>query len=380
MKILYLYKDYYPVLGGVENYVKQLAEDMQQRGHEVEVLVTNTDRSTKQEIIEGVPVLKTERWVNISSAPLSPFMPVEYLKRRISKARPDIVHLQTPYPPGEFTWLLGNLGSQRPRSVITYHSDIVRQKKLLLLYGPILRQVLKNADRILPTSPQYIQSSPWLRPNALKCRVVPIGVDVERFAAAAPAKLPVPEGAPVILFAGRLRYYKGLQFLLDAMPQVKAEARLVIVGVGPMEAELKAQATRLNLQERVIFAGEVSDAELPGYYKAANLFVLPSHERSEAYGIVQLEAMAAGLPVVCTELGTGTSYINLNEETGLVVPPANPTALATAINRLLADPTLAQEMGKRGQARVRTRFTHEAACNRVEEVYMELSSSFSSGR
>lgn len=370
MRILYLYKDYYPVLGGVENYIKQLAEEMTRRGHEVEVLVTNTGRQTSRQTISGVPVLKTARWVNIASAPLSPFMPLEYLKRRVSKLRPDIVHLQTPYPPGEFTWLLGNIGKQRPRSVITYHSDIVRQKKLLLLYGPVLRQVLKQVDLILPTSPQYIQSSDWLRPHAAKCRVVPIGIDYARFAEAAPA--PLARTGPLILFTGRLRYYKGLQFLLDAMPQVKPEAKLVLVGVGPMEAELRAQVARLGLTERVTFAGEISDAELPGYYKAADMFVLPSHERSEAYGIVQLEAMAAGLPVICTELGTGTSYINLQEETGLVVPPANPPALAEAINRLLDNPVWARQLGQHGQERVRRLFTNEEASNQVEKIYQSL--------
>jgi glycosyltransferase involved in cell wall biosynthesis len=370
MRILHLYKDYFPVLGGIENHIKYLAEGLRAQGHDTQVLVTNTERRSVRQTHNGVPVTKTGRWVNLASAPLSPFMPIEYLRRRFGKNRPDIVHMQAPYPPGEITWLLGNWGKNRPRSVISYQSDIVRQKKLLLFYAPILRLVLKRVDVILATSPQYIESSPYLRPHRAKCRVVPIGIEHERFANAPPADL--PKDRKIILFTGRLRYYKGLQYLVEAMPTVSQDARLVIVGIGPMEAELRAAVARLNIGDRVEFAGEISDDDLPGYYRAADIFVLPSCERSEAYGIVQVEAMAAGLPVVSTELGTGTSYVNQHEQTGLVVPPADPPSLATALNRLLADDNLRQTMGQAGQARVRAAFTIEENCNQVEQIYREL--------
>ncbi|HEX2912288.1 MAG TPA: glycosyltransferase [Chloroflexia bacterium] len=378
MKILYLYKDYYPVLGGIENYTRQLAEGMLERGHSVEVLVTNTGRGTTHENLNGVPVLKAGRWVNISSAPLSPGFAYAYLKRlyRVSD-RPDIVHLQFPYPPGELAWLLGSysqkFGPRRPRTVLTYHSDIVRQKKLLTVYAPFLRQVLKRVDVILATSPNYIESSLYLKPLAEKCRVVPLGVDVARFSQPEQVNSSFqPDAGPILLFAGRLRYYKGLQYLIKAMPEIRPDARLVVVGVGPMEENLKALVVELGLQQRVIFAGEVADEALPDYYAAADIFILPACERSEAFGMVQLEAMAAGKPVISTELGTGTSYVNQDGLTGLVVPPHNAPALAHAANQLLADEQKRLEMGRRGQERARAEFSLLKMYDQVETIYREV--------
>jgi glycosyltransferase involved in cell wall biosynthesis len=383
MKILYIYKDYYPVLGGIENHIRGLAEAMQARGHQVEVLVTSLDRRTHREVINGVPVLKTARWLNLSSAPLSPRLAWEYWRRLFSKNRPDIVHLQTPYPPGELTWLIGSylpgVGRKRPATVLTYQSDIIKQKRLLTFYAPFLRAVLRRVDLILTSSPNYIQSSAFLKPLAARCQVVPLGIELERFAhppEIVPAllqKLQAKVG-PLLLFTGRLRYYKGLQFLIAAMPQIQAEARLIIAGIGPQEAALKALTARLDLAERVIFAGEVSDAELPAYYAGADIFVLPACERSEAFGLVQLEAMAAAKPVISTELGTGTSYVNKDGETGLVVAPSNPSALAGAVNKLLQEPELRQAMGQRGQARARAEFSLTKMVDRLEEIYIKLSS------
>ncbi len=383
MKILYIYKDYYPVLGGIENHIRQLAEEMQVRGHEVEVLVTSQDRQTRREVINGVPVLKTARWLNLSSAPVSPRLAWEYWRRLFSKNRPDIIHLQAPYPPGELAWLIGSflprLGRKRPITVMTYQSDIIKQKRLLLLYAPFLRAVLRRVNLILTSSPNYIESSLFLRPLKAKCQAVSLGIDLQRFMhppEAVPAFLESLKATPglLLLFTGRLRYYKGLQFLIEAMPTIPAETRLVIVGIGPQEAALKALTARLNLTDRVIFAGEISDEELPAYYAAADIFVLPACERSEAFGLVQLEAMAAAKPVVSTELGTGTSYVNLNGETGLVVAPSDPAALAEAINKLLADAELRQDMGRRGQERASAEFSLKKMVDRLEEIYIRLSS------
>lgn len=381
MKLLYLYKDYYPVFGGVENYVRQLAEAMQKRGHEAEVLVTNTHWRGVREIIEGVPVTKTGRLLNLSSAPVSLTMFSDLYRRLLSSAnRPDIIHLQFPYPTGELAWLSSRLlslgGAARPKTVLTYHSDIVRQKRLLKLYSPFLSRVLKDVDTIVATSPQYIASSPWLQRVADKCVVAPLGVDYARFANVQTAKVAALKAKfgqqPLLLFAGRLRYYKGLQFLLQALPRVAAACKLVVVGIGPMEVEWKAQATALGLNNRVVFVGEVGDDDLPAYYQAADIFVLPACERSEAFGIVQLEAMAAGCPVISTELGTGTSYINQNGVTGLVVPPSDPSALANALATLLANAPLRLQMAEQAQERIQAEFTIEQMTHRTEEVYRDL--------
>lgn len=356
MQILYLYKDYYPVLGGIENHIKLLAEGLQARGLVTQVLVTNTANHTVQELIGGVPVLKTARQLNVSSAPVSlPFFPAV---RRL-EAGIDIAHLHMPYPPGELAHLL--LGRSR-RMVATYHSDIVRQRVLGALYRPFLWQVLRRASLIAVSNPIYIQDSPFLRRYAEKCRVIHFGVDLNRFAAtpavlqqAAAWRARHPEQA-LLLFVGRLRHYKGVDVLIQAMRTVE-QAHALIVGVGPLEQSWRALAQAAGVTDRVTFLGEVPDADVLALYHAADLFVLPSTNRAETLGIVQLEAMACGLPLVCTELGTGTSYVNQHGVTGLVVPPGDAPALAEAINALLARAETRDKMGAAGRRRVEAHFS-----------------------
>ncbi|MCB0138234.1 MAG: glycosyltransferase, partial [Caldilineaceae bacterium] len=258
MRVLYLYKDYYPILGGIENHVKLLAEGLSALGVQTQVLVTNTANRTVDESIGGVPVLKMARQVNVSSAPVSmPFFPAV---RRLETGA-DIAHLHMPYPPGELAQLL--MGRSR-RLVATYHSDIVRQRVLGALYRPFLWQVLRRADLIAVSNPVYIQDSPFLRRYSEKCRVIHFGVDLARFA-------PTPEiqqqaaqwqarypGQPLILFVGRLRHYKGIDVLIEAMRQVE-NAHALIVGIGPMEESWRAQAQTAGVTDRLTFLGEVPD-------------------------------------------------------------------------------------------------------------------------
>ncbi len=173
-----------------------------------------------------------------------------------------------------------------------------------------------------------------------------------------------------MLFVGRLRYYKGLDTLIRGLPHIAGQLR--IVGIGPMEAEWRALAQQVGVAERIEWLGEVSDEELPGLYHAADLFVLPASHPSEAFGLVQVEAMAAGLPVVCTELGTGTSYVNIDGVTGLVAPPRDPDALASAINSLVADPARRAAMGRAAQARVEREFELDVMVDRVLALYDEI--------
>ncbi|MGQ9684256.1 MAG: glycosyltransferase [Anaerolineae bacterium] len=366
MRILHIYKDYYPVLGGIENHVRLLAEAQAARGHEVTVLVTA--RGGRGEVVHagGVRVIKAARLATVASTPLS-----LALVLALRGQRPDIAHVHVPYPVGETAnWLLG----RGRRAVLTYHSDVVRQRGWLRLYAPVLGRVLAAADAILVTSPQYLRSSPFLQPVARKCRVVPLGIDTAAYASADPARVAALRerfGTPLLLFAGRLRYYKGLQYLLQALTQVD-DVRLVVVGAGPMAREWQALAGELGVQSRVTFCGEVADEDLPAYYHAADIFVLPACERAEAFGLVQVEAMAAGRPVVSTELGTGTSFVNQDGVTGLVVPPRDAHALAVACRRLLNDVNLRARLGAAAQERARSLFDAQAMVQQVEEVYRSL--------
>ncbi len=369
MHIVHIYKDYYPVLGGIENHLRVLAEGLAARGHRVTVLVSNTGSRDVITRMGDLTVIKAGRMSQLASTPLSPRMLLH--ARRLTDV--DLVHLHVPYPPGDLAALAI---PGRPPLAVYYHSDVVRQKTLLRFYRPLLEHTLDRATRIIASSPAYITSSPWLRLRADRCVIAPLSVDPRRFANPDPAavtNLRARYDSPLLLFVGRLRYYKGLHILLNALPHIRNAARLLIVGVGSEEPNLRAQvAATPGLKERVHFLGEVSDTELATIYAAANIFVLPSHLRSEAFGIVQLEAQAAGLPVVCSELGTGTSYINRHGETGFVVPPADPTALARAIDVLLANPDLARKMGAAGQARATSAFDHRTMITRMEEIYRKM--------
>jgi len=369
MHILHIYKDYYPVLGGIENHVRDLSEALVAHGHRVTVLVTSLDRRTLIEHPQpGLTVIKAARALHLASTPISP----EQL-RQAGRLHADLVHLHFPYPPGDLAYLAL---PERPPLVITYHSDIVRQRSLLRAYRPLLLWTLRRAVRIIATSPNYLISSAFLRRHAAKCAVVPLGIDAARFAQAEDRGSRIEDryGAildhqPLLLFVGRLRYYKGLHILLEAMPQIGA--RLLIGGDGPERARLEAQAARLGVADRVHFLGNIPDADLPALYHAADVFVLPAHLRAEALGLAQIQALASGVPCVSTELGTGTSFANQHGETGLVVPPGDPAALAQAINALLADPSMRQRMGEAGRQRVAALFTREQMVAGNEAVYRE---------
>lgn len=364
MHILHIYKDYPPVLGGIEGHLRDLAEGLAARGHQVTVLVTSTGRQTHAERPHPhLTIIKAARAAHIASTPLSPAM--IGMARRV---RADIVHLQFPYPPGDLAALAVR---GRPPLVISYQSDIVRQKMLLRVYRPLLEYTLRHAARIIASSPGYIASSPLLRRYAAKCDIVPIGIDIERFT---PSLMKQRPGAPTrLLFTGRLRYYKGLHILIDAMRLVEG-AELWIAGSGPERERLEAQAAAAGMAGRIRFLGDVAEADLPALYRQADIFVLPSHLRAEAYGIVLAEALASGVPCISTALGTGTDYVNVHEETGLVCAPGDPVALAAAINRLAGDAELRAKYGAAGRRRAERLFARERMLDAIERVYWELGS------
>lgn len=359
LDIVHVYKDYYPVLGGIENHVRVLAEAQAQRGHRVTVLVTNTGRQTVSETLNGVQVLKVARLGTLASTPLS-----FELAPTLRGFRPDLTHLHAPYPLGELAqWLAG-----RGRTyVVTYHADPTRplQRAVLRLYGPLLRRILQGAARVIATSPNYAASSSHLRAAAERVAVVPLGVDTARF---------VPRGAPTgrpptVLFVGQLRHYKGVDDLLRALAQTASDLRLLVAGEGPRRAAWQALAATLGIGARVSFLGRVDDAALPGLYQSAGIFALPANSRAEAFGTVLLEAMAAGLPCLTTDVGSGTAYVVQHEQTGLVVPPRSPTALAAALTRLAGDAELRARLGAEGRRRAVEVFSQDRMLARIEDVY-----------
>ncbi|HMQ33726.1 MAG TPA: glycosyltransferase [Chloroflexaceae bacterium] len=366
MRVLHIYKDYPPVLGGIENHLELLAEGLAARGHEVTVLVSGLGRATTVSERRGVRLVAAGRLGTAASTPLSPALPL-----LLARERPELMHLHHPYPPGDAAALVAARGAPL---VVSYHSDIVRQRRLGAATAPLVRGTLRRARRIIATSPAYIRSSPFLAPVASRCRVVPYGVPVDEFGradAGLVAALRAEHPGPVVLFVGQLRYYKGADRLVRAMAHVPARAVIVGADATVRRAELQALAAELGVAERVHFAGEQSGAALRAHYHAADVLALPSVERSEAFGIVQVEAQAAGLPVVCTELGTGTSYVTRHGRTGVVVPPDDVPALARALRALVECPPLARALGEAGRARARAEFRLERMLDRVEAVYDE---------
>lgn len=367
MKIVHVYKDYHPpVRGGIEQTIERMARWQRGAGHEVTVLVSASGgRRGVEETIAGVRIVRVAEWGRALSSPICPGFPAA-----LARQHADLWHLHSPNPLGElsYQWV-------KPRGalVFTYYCDLSRQKALLPIYGPLVHALFRRADVLHAIAPQALERLDSLvAPFRDRFHVVPLGIDAEPLLALDRARQGARElrsrfGDPYLLFVGRLRHYKGLDVLLDAMPRVPA--RLVIGGDGPMGPALRAQAHRLGLGDQVHFAGAVSDEELKDHLAGAGVGLLPSSTPTEAFGLSMVEYMAAGLPVVSTELGTGTSFVNQHGETGLVVRARDPGALAAGISQLLDDPAARERMGAAGRARVRERFTTTAMMRGMDELY-----------
>jgi len=362
LRVLQVGKFYPPDEGGMETHLEGLCRHM--RAHaDLEVLVASRTRRTVHEVIAGVPVTRVGTLATIRSAPICP-----ELRWRIRDSQADIVHLHHPNPSAFLSYLLSG---HRGRLIVTYHSDVVQQRLLNMIYEPIVRAVLQRADAIIVSSQEYLDSSPMLGRYADRCVVIPMAIDPEQFAvadAAAVAAIRQAYGDRVILTVGRLVYYKGMEFLMRAMPDIRAHA--LVVGQGPMRDALELEARALGVAGRVTFLGHVPDTA--PYYHAADVFVLPSHLRSEAFGIVQLEAMASGIPVVNTRIPSGVPGVSVDGLTGLTVAPGDPGALADAVNALLDQPARARALGEAGRRRVGERYTLEGMTERTLALYTRV--------
>jgi len=366
MKILQVSKFYHPIPGGIERVAQQFAEEMRARGHEASVLAARKRGLGTRETVDGVPVQRAGSLGVTLSTPLSPTFP--YHLDRLARAA-DVVHYHVPNPVAVTSHLL-----VRPDApaVVTYHSDIVKQSGALRLYRPLLTRFLDSLDQVVTTSPELRDRSTLLRDYRAKTAVVPLGIDVDALRETGRETLPpVEPDEPLVLFVGRLTYYKGVSVLLRAMARTDRGV-LAIAGEGELRERLVSQARDLGIADRVRFLGYVSEDELGALYRRATVFVLPSVAPSEAFGIVQLEAMARGLPVINTDLPTGVPWVSRDRETGLTVPPGEAEALAAAIDRLLRDPALRERLGRQGRRRVEAEFTESAMVSGVEAVYEDL--------
>ncbi|MFL6285981.1 MAG: glycosyltransferase [Pyrinomonadaceae bacterium] len=362
LRVLQVGKFYPPHKGGMESHLQALCGQLRGRV-DVEVLVSSDTRETTEEVLDSVKVTRTGTLFDFAAAPVCP-----EAVRRIRESRADLVHIHWPHP----TALLAYLASgHKGRLVITYHSDIVRQKILAKLFWPVLRKVLDRADAIVAASPNYVESSPILQRFEGKCRVIPFGVPLAQFDRFDPeevARIRTLYGPRIVLGVGRLIYYKGFEHLVRAMKNL--DAHLLIVGEGPLRGALEREALREGVSDRVTLLGRVEDV-VP-YYHAADVFALSSVARSEAFGIVQLEAMACRKPVVNTALDSGVTFVSVDGVTGLTVPPGDSESLAAALNRLLEDSALRALYGRAARLRVEREFDLEVMGRRTLRLYDEV--------
>ena len=351
LRILQLGKFYPPQRGGMESHVKTLCDRLREEV-DVEVLVSNSGPTTVRELCDGVPVTRIARIAQVNSTSLNPAMVTA-----IRRCDADLIHLHWPNPMAALAYLMsGNRG----KLIVTYHSDVVKQRISSQLFAPVLRAVLRRSKAIIVSSSNYLETSSVLRQYRDFCQVIPFGISENNFAPpdeGAVRDIRSQYGEKLILSVGRLVDYKGFHYLIQAM--VETPGRLVIAGEGPLKRELMMLARTLDLQNRVVFCGELSDERLRSLYHAADVFVLASTDRREAFGLVQAEAMSASKPVINTNLDSGVPFVSLDRVTGLTVPHSDSGALARAMNLLLEDATLRLALGQAARRRAEIMFRTE---------------------
>jgi rhamnosyl/mannosyltransferase len=357
--------------GGIQSHVLALLESLRNDVDFVN-LVPSRDYAGGRFSLAGIPVIRTPGWNVDGSLSLSPELILEAWRQH--RAKPfDIIHLHFPDPMSHLASMA--IPAQIPR-IITWHADIVRQRHLLKLYRPWQTRILRQARSIIVATADHLDASPTLSLPEIRARtrVIPFGIDPERFAAPSPqaARLRAAYPGKRIFALGRHVTYKGFDILIQALARLDPDVRLLLGGEGPLTPSLKRLAVHLGLSDRVCFLGRVPESELPAYYQACDVFCLPSVTRAEAFGIVQLEAMAAGRPVVSTRLGNGVNFVNRDGETGLTVPPGDIESLAHALRILLTQDALRHELGTRAQKRVCCEFRKERMIGQTLALYREI--------
>lgn len=353
-------------MGGVEQVINQIARGANKLGVNTDVLSLTPARVPRTIEINGYLAHRARLDVQIASTgfSMSAFLRFAQLAKQA-----DVVHYHFPWP---FMDVMHFATMVKKPTVVTYHSDIIRQKHLLRIYRPLQWKFLGDMSRIVATSPNYLATSDVLVKYKHKVSVIPIGLDKTTYPIPSLEKLAYWRdrlGPKFFLFVGVIRYYKGLHILMEAAQGT--DFPIVIVGVGPIEKELKAQAAQLKLRN-IYFLGHLPDEDKVALLTLCYGVLFPSHLRSEAFGISLLEGAMYGKPMISSEIGTGTTFINIADETGLVVPPSNPAALRHAMQYLWEHPVQAAEMGRRAEERYWQHFTADQMVRSYVDLYSDL--------
>ena len=367
MRVLHFYKTSFPdTMGGIEQVINQIARGATNQGIEVDVLSLTSDRVPRTIEIDGYQAHRARLDLHVAS---TGFSASAFWRFAELAKKADVIHYHFPWP---FMDVVHFATRIKKPAIVTYHSDIIRQKKLLKLYRPLQKKFLVSMSRIVASSPNYLETSSVLKSNLQKVEVIPYGLDKSTYPVPDPNRLDywrAQLGPKFFLFIGVLRYYKGLHILLEAAQGTPYP--IVIVGAGPVEQELKAQVALLGLTN-VKFLGQLSDEDKVVLLTLCFGVVFPSHLRSEAFGISLLEGAMYGKPMISSEIGTGTTFINIANETGLVVPPSDPVALRQAMRYLWEHPVEAAEMGRKAEARYWQHFTADKMVKSYVELYKSV--------
>lgn len=383
LRICHLGKFYPPARGGIETHVQVLARAQVSLGADVQVLCVNHQASTGadatwrvlgstptlREVDRGVRVTRLGRVASFSRFDVCPSVLGALL--RLRREGVDVVHLHSPNPTMlSALSLIPSFGSL----FVTHHSDVVKQRLLRVAYQPLERRIHERAAKVLSDSDGYIDGSAPLQRLGRKVETLPLGLDLEPFlspsarALAYASELRERHGSPLWLAVGRIVYYKGLRHAIEALGDVPG--KLLVVGRGPAEQELRSLAERRGVSGRVVWAGNLDEDELSGAYQAATALWFPSNARSEGFGLAQVEAMASSCPVINTAVpGSGVSWVSLNEVSGLTVPINDPRALAAAAQRLRDDEGLRTRLASGARRRAREEFDHMVMGKRSIEIY-----------
>lgn len=371
IRVLNVYKTYFPdPPGGLQEAIRQICLSTKKYNIDNTIFTLSKKPSPKLIKFNEADVIREKSYIAPASCDIGGLSAVQSIKKAASNA--ELVHYFHPWPFADI--LNKGIDSKKP-CVLTYISDVVRQRFLGKLYSPIMWSHLDSANVIIANCPAYVDSSPILSNSRIrhKVKVIPLGIDEMSYPQSSDdeifSKLKLDKNSPYFLFLGVLRYYKGLDFLIRAVRNI--EVPVVIAGSGPEEKKLKQMTLDLGLNN-IIFAGQVSDKEKVSLIKNTYSLILPSHLRSEAYGMVLVEASMFSKPMISCEIGTGTSFINQHNETGLVIPPRNSQALTEAMQWFLNNPDLQNEMGRKARQRYEQNFSSKALGLAYAEVYKSL--------
>ncbi len=369
-KILQIGKFYFPYRGGIESVTQSLSEGLSRAGIDVTVLCSMEKRwASHAKDIEGVHVVKVPQLGVIASQPLTPTWPDMY---RDLAQETDLIHIHSPNPLAELSFLMA---PKHCPVVVTYHADVIRQKWLLPFYHPMQKMFLRAVDRIIVPTINHVRYGNGLKDLQEKCTLIPFGMDPQSLAKTPAVNVMIKElqnqYGPYVFFLGRLVSYKGLEFLIQAMRDV--DQNLVIAGEGSERASLEALVAQHKMNHKIHFLGRVENPDLfSALYHASHMVVLPSITPAENFGMIQIEAMCAGKPVITTDLKSGVPVVGEPGRTNLIVPPCNVELLSDAINYLFKNPIEAKRMGAMGRQRFDNMYSLDKMIQGHIDLYSEL--------